>query len=199
VTAGEDDRSGHLVERWRSGDQQAAAQLFHRYADRLIALARSRLPARLAGRVDAEDVVQSVYRCFFAEARAGRYELQRGGDLWHLLVTITLHKVLNQIGRNSADKRACEREQRLDSPDGPVNEVLAREPSPVEALALADEVEQLMGRLTRLQRQVLELRLAGHNQAEIAAATQRTERTVRRLLDQVKDQLRQRYDDTLAQ
>jgi len=187
------------VDRWRSGDQQAAAQLFHRYADRLIVLARSRLPAKLAGRVDAEDVVQSVYRCFFAEARAGRYDLQRGGDLWHLLVTITLHKVLNQIGRNTADKRACDRERRLDNADGPVNEALAREPSPVEALALADEVEQLMGRLTPLQRQVLELRLQGHNQAEIAAATRRTERTVRRLLDQVKEQLRQCYDDTFGQ
>jgi hypothetical protein len=37
------DQSGNLVARWRDGDQQAAAVLFQRYADRLIGLARSRL------------------------------------------------------------------------------------------------------------------------------------------------------------
>ena len=37
-----------LLARCRNGDQQAAAELFRRYADRLIALARSRLSARLA-------------------------------------------------------------------------------------------------------------------------------------------------------
>jgi hypothetical protein len=58
------------------------------YANRLIALARSRLSSKLAGRIDPEDVVQSVYRSFFAEARAGRYHLDRGGDLWRLLVAM---------------------------------------------------------------------------------------------------------------
>src|SRR5262249_61199873 len=84
----EDDRSGHLVARWREGDQQAAAELFRRYADRLVALAKSRLSQKMARRVDPEDVVQSVYRSFFAETKEGRYEFERGGDLWHLLVTI---------------------------------------------------------------------------------------------------------------
>src|SRR5262245_5701318 len=79
-----EDWSGNLVARWRQGDQQAAAELFHRYASRLTALARSQLSGQLAHRIDPEDVVQSVCRCFFADTREGRYELQRGGDLWRL-------------------------------------------------------------------------------------------------------------------
>src|SRR5262249_13803141 len=94
-----DDSSGNLVEQWRHGDQQAAAAFLHPYASRLIALPRNRLPAKLSAPVDPEDVVQSVYRSFFARARSGRYDLQRGGDLWRLLMTIPLHKLYKQIRR----------------------------------------------------------------------------------------------------
>ena len=69
--------SSNLVARWRAGDQQAATELFSRYANRLIALARKRLSDKLAGHIDPEDVVQSVYRSFFADAREGRYAKSR--------------------------------------------------------------------------------------------------------------------------
>ena len=110
-----DDRSGDLVARWCQGDQRAAAELFRRYADRLIALARSRLSGKLAGRVDPEDVVQSVYRSFFASARKGRYDLQQGGDLWRLLLTITLNKLHDLVKGNARDKRDIKRQQNFSS------------------------------------------------------------------------------------
>lgn len=181
------ERSGDLLARWRNGDQQAATELFRRYADRLIALARSRLSSKLTQRVDPEDVVQSVYRSFFADARAGRYELERGGDLWQLLVTLTLHKVQHQVERSTAQKRTVERERYFGSEDS--LQALAREPSPLAALVLADQLEQLMSQLDTLQRPVLEMRLQGHNLEAIAAATHCSEATVRRILDRVKEQL----------
>ena len=64
-----DETSVRLVARWQAGDQQAAAEMFHRYAERLTALARSRLATKLASRVDPDDVVQSAYRSFFADLR----------------------------------------------------------------------------------------------------------------------------------
>jgi RNA polymerase sigma-70 factor (ECF subfamily) len=185
-----------LVARWRAGDQQAAAELFRRYANRLIALARSRLPAKLVHRVDPEDVVQSVYRSFYAGAREDRYDLQRGGDLWRLLVTITLHKVYYQVRRNAAGKRAVDLEQSFGSEDsllGIQPRMLAREPSPVEALALAESLTQVMGQLQPLHRRMLELRLLGNDVEAIAAATDRTQRTVRRVLDEVKQRLEEAW------
>jgi RNA polymerase sigma factor (sigma-70 family) len=192
------DGAGTLVARWRAGDQQAAAELFRRYVTRLTALARSRLSAQLAGRVDPEDVVQSVYRCFFADARAGRYEVERGGDLWQLLVTITLHKLQEQVRQNSRRKRAVQRQQNFGSEEslmGLQPHMLGHEPSPVEALALADQLDQLMRDLEPLHRRMLELRLPGHTVEEIAAATERTERTVRRVLDRITQQLQRRLSD----
>jgi RNA polymerase sigma-70 factor (ECF subfamily) len=188
-----DERSGDLLARWRNGDQQAADALFRRYADRLIALARSRLSAQLSHRVDPEDVVQSAYRSFFADVREGRYQVERGGDLWHLLVAITLGKVQHQVERHTSQKRAVNREQQLGSDDSQLafeRVFAAREPSPVAALVLADQVEQLMRPLERSQRRMLELRLQGHNLVEIAAACHCSEATVRRLLDRIKEQLK---------
>jgi RNA polymerase sigma factor (sigma-70 family) len=188
------DESSNLVARWRAGDQAAAAELFQRYASRLIALARSRLSARLAQRVDPEDVVQSAYRSFFGDAKDGRCDVRRGGDLWQLLVTITLHKLHDQVKRHRRAKRAVDRELNVGSDESWLNveaHLATEVPSPMEAVALADEVEQIMRDLKPLYRRILELRLQGYNIDEIAAATQSGERTVRRVLDQVKQQLSQ--------
>jgi RNA polymerase sigma factor (sigma-70 family) len=191
-----DEWSGHLVDRWREGDQQAAVELFRRYANALIALARGRLSGKLAHRIDPEDVVQSVYRSFFAEAREGRYDLQRGGDLWRLLVAITLHKLNDQVKRNTSKKRAVEQERSFGSEDSLISmqaHLQGREPSPVEAVALADEVEQLMRQLSPLHRRMLELRLQGYYIDEIAGLTHSSERTVRYALEWVKQQLQQSH------
>jgi RNA polymerase sigma factor (sigma-70 family) len=189
-----DDLSADLLARWRTGDQQAAGDLVCRYAGRLIALARSRLSAQLAQRVDPEDVVQSAYRSFFADAGAGRYDFQGGGNLWQLLVLITLHKIQDQVDHFAAQKRCSHREQSLTGADGLAVEAHMRthEPSPVEAVALVEEVESLMQRLEPQQRPMLEMRLQGWTLEEIAAATGRTERTVRRVLDRVKEWLTER-------
>ncbi|MBL8797794.1 MAG: sigma-70 family RNA polymerase sigma factor [Planctomycetia bacterium] len=189
-----DDAALDLIERWRNGDQQAATELFERYARQLIGLAASRLSTRVAQRVDPEDVVHSAYRSFFAAAQAGRYDLERGGDLWSLLVSITLHKLHHQVRWNSAAKRAVGRERPLDAERGPHGlsaQLLARQPSPIEAVALADEVEQLLQGLDASERQIFELRLQGHNLEEIATAAGRSERTICRVLERIKLQLEQ--------
>src|SRR5262245_50137541 len=120
-----------LLAGWRQGDQEAAAALFSRYADRLIALARSRLSAKLARRVDPEDAVHSAYRSCFADVREGRYQVERGGDLWQLLVLITLTKVDHQVRRHTNQKRGVQREQHFGTEDSlfAMNQALeARDP-----------------------------------------------------------------------
>jgi RNA polymerase sigma factor (sigma-70 family) len=192
------DASGDLLARWREGDQQAAAELFGRYVNRLVALARSRLSQRLTHRIDPEDVVQSVYRSFFAGAREGRYHLERGGDLWRLLVAITFYKLNDQVKRNTCRKRSPGQERSFgteDSLPGIQVQLLSREPSPEEAAALAEEVESLMRGVEPLHRRILELRLQGYNIFEIAAATHCGERTVHRVLKRIKQQVEDRYSD----
>ena len=49
--------SVELLARWKRGDETAATELFDRYVNRLISLARSRLSERMQRRVEPEDVV----------------------------------------------------------------------------------------------------------------------------------------------
>ncbi len=79
------DDSRELLVRYQRGDPTAAEAIFARYANRLLALARSRLSPKLARRVDADDVVQSTYRSFFV--RRARENLSPKakatcGDCW---------------------------------------------------------------------------------------------------------------------
>lgn len=183
-----------LLERFRGGDDSAAEAIFVRYFQRLTLLARSRLSARLAQRTDPEDIVQSVYRSFFVGVREGRYTLGRGGDLWRLLAAITRHKLLRQARHQRADRRSIDRECPLDRIDeGAISDP---EPAPTaeEALALADELEQVFAELDPFGRRVLELRLQGEPLAGIAEETGRAERSVRRALARIRGLLAGRLD-----
>jgi RNA polymerase sigma-70 factor, ECF subfamily len=187
-----DDGSIELLNQWRAGNQEAGGELFRRYANRLIALARTRLSVRLSHRVDPEDVVQSVYRSFFAGAREGQYDLQRGADLWRLLVTITLHKVHDQVKHHTAAKRSIKAEQSFPGEDSPETAPRTGAPSPIEAMMMVDQLDQLMSCLDSLERRILELRLQGYNLQEIAGDVHLSRRSVGRVLDSIKEQLEHR-------
>ncbi len=184
-----------ILERFQGGDDRAAAMLFDRYFERLTALARYRLSAKLASRIDPEDIVMSTYRCFFASAREGRFELRRGGDLWRLLASITARKLLRQVRHHRQARRSVDREIPIDR----VNEESLRTdlqgPTPEEAAALADELELLIARLDDFGRTVLERRLQGARLQEIADETNRSERSVRRSIAEIRTLLAGQFDD----
>lgn len=179
--------SEQLLLRCRQRDEDASREIFERYLARLTALARSRLAARLQRRTDPEDIVLSAYRSFFVGARDGRFVLQRSGDLWRLLATITIHKLNRQAKRHSAERRDVQREVTLAD-----DAHFAREPTAEEAVALADELESILRPLDPLLRRVLELRLQGQSLEEIAAITMRSERTVRRSLAEIREAIASR-------
>jgi RNA polymerase sigma factor (sigma-70 family) len=184
-----------LLERYCDGDDAAADAIFARYFLRLTSLARSRLSRRLSRRTDPEDIVLSVYRSFFIDARAGRYALSRGGDLWRLLASMTKHKLLRHARHHTADCRSVDRELPLDRAEEGCYAHRGWEPSPEDAVALSDQLERVFSGLDSLGRRVLELRLQGAPLSEIAEDTGRSERTVRRALGQIRERLAKQLDD----
>lgn len=186
--------SADLLARYRGGDQRAAEELFERYVSRLTLLARARLSPRLASRTDPEDVVLSAWRSFFIGARSGRFTLRRSGDLWRLLVSITMHKLYHQVRRQSAEMRSVDMEQQLESNPDEWRNFVDREPAPEEGVALADELQAIMVHLDDFGRRVLELRLQDYKLAEIAAETDSSERTVRRCLARIRELLTVRLE-----
>lgn len=194
------NQSTWLLARWREGDQEAAQELFYRYSERLIALVRTRLSDKVAARFDPEDVVQSVYRSFFSNARDNRYVLERSGDLWRLLVAMAMRKVVTQVRHENAERRSVQREQALPNVGdefGSFAEVLGREPSPADASAVLDELEQLMRGLDPVARRILEMRLQGYRTQEIAVEVHRSDRMVRLTMEDVRGRLNQRLQEFL--
>jgi RNA polymerase sigma-70 factor (ECF subfamily) len=181
-----------LLARWRAGAEDAAAELARRHAAGLLALVRRRLSSRLSARLDAEDVVQSALRSFFVAARDGGLGSEHGGDLWRLLATVTLNKMHKVVRRHTVRKRSVNAEAGFDDAAA-LTEALAAggrdQLSPLEALAILDQLEAAMAALPEDRRPILELRLAGHDLEAIAAAVGCSQRTVRRVLAEVKERL----------
>jgi RNA polymerase sigma factor (sigma-70 family) len=188
------DRTGHddgpsdgsLLQRHRRGDREAADLLYRRYAYRLLALARSRHSPDLAGRLDDEDIVQSVFGSFFRGVSSGSYEVPVGEELWNLFVVITL----NKIRAKGVYHRAAKRDVRQTVGD----DVIERYPVALESddhayAILKMSVDEALGRLPEGYRVVLESRLEGREVAEIAQAIGRSKRSVERILHESRQAL----------
>lgn len=176
-----------LVRRWGDGDTVAAARLFDRYGQQLTRVAEQYLSRKLAGRVDGEDVVQSVFRTFFRRCTAGEFQIDSSGQLWHLLVKITVLKARAQGRYHSQQKRSVGAEAAPD--DAALPEALARDPGPTEAAVLTDLIEAVMDGVPHLYCWVLEYRLRGWNPTEIAQELHISRNTVYRALDLLQQRL----------
>ena len=183
---GENDPVPDAVRRLREGDPQAADALFALDAWRLTRIAEQHLSDKLAGRLDGEDVVQSVFRTFFRRGAAGEFRIDTSAQLWRLLVTITLRKVAAQARRHTADIRDVAAEA---SGDSWLAEAVAREPGPQEAATLVDQIEALLRGLPPFFCQVLELRLQGCGSTETARRLKVSRQTVQRALQLLRERL----------
>lgn len=192
-----DGDSADFLQRLSADDSQAADEVFRRYATRLLLLAKSRLSENLARRVDPEDIAMSAWRSFFGGARQGRFHWQRSGDLWRLLVAITIHKIQRTSRRHLAAKRDLRREDHPARHEGDEFPRITdyREPSPIEVATFCDEFHALLKSLDPIAQQVLERRLEGATLEEIAAALDRSERTIRRVLETLRTAMTKRLSE----
>jgi RNA polymerase sigma-70 factor (ECF subfamily) len=177
-----------LIERCRAGDQDAARVLFDSYVERLLPLARRRISQRLASRVDAEDIVQSVFRTFFARLKDDQFEINSQDDLFRLLVRITVHKTLRQIAHHRAAKRNPGQEMgQSDSAHEQLLQLLTSEPTPEATVSFLDQLEHFMQQMPDSDRKILELRMEGYSTDEIAQKTGSYDRKIRRVLERIRD------------
>jgi len=178
----------NLIERCRTGDQDASRVLFDSYVERLLPLARRRISQRLASRVDAEDIVQSVFRTFFTRLKDDQFELANQDDLFRLLVRITVHKTLRQVAHHKAAKRDPGQEAgQGESAQEQLLQILANEPTPEATVTLLDQLEHFMQQMPESDRQILMLRMEGYSTEEIAQKTGSYDRKIRRVLERIRD------------
>lgn len=186
---------GSLVRFLRAGDEDAATQIYVRYAHRLQALSRSQFDPALAGRLDENDIVQSVFRTFFRRVQAGAYDVPDGEELWKLFLVIGL----NKIRKAAVHHRAAKRDVRATSGDVDPG-LMAGEPDEATSLSiLRMTIEDAMNGLSAGQQDVIRLRIDGFEVAEIANQLGRSKRSVERILQSFREHVKELLkDDTEA-
>jgi DNA-directed RNA polymerase specialized sigma24 family protein len=177
-----------LVQRLRDGDPHAADGLFALYAQRLTRIAEQHLSDLLAGRLDGSDVVQSVFRTFFRRSAEGEFRIDSAAQLWRLLVKITLRKARAKGRYHTAGVRDVKAEAGNEG-DYWLVTAIAREPGPLEAVMLVDQIDALLQGLPVLYCHVLDLRLQGFGPTEIAARLDVSRQTVHRALGLLQERL----------
>jgi RNA polymerase sigma-70 factor (ECF subfamily) len=174
-----------LIRRYRAGDDRAATSLYHRYAARLRTLAARHCTPDYSARFDPDDVVQSVFRVLFQRTRSGAYDVPAGGELWGLLIVLTLNKVRSLVEFHRAGRRAVH--QTASAVDLERYALPTSDDSAAGLLKLVMD-EQLDG-LPESNRQIVCLRVEGYEVGEIATRSGRSRRTVERVLQQFRDRL----------
>jgi RNA polymerase sigma-70 factor (ECF subfamily) len=181
-----------LLMRFQRGQGDAATALYLRYANRLHALVRNQKGTDLAGRVDAEDIVQSVFRTFFRRAAAGHYAVPKGEELWKLFLVIALHKMRDTGAHHRAAKRDVRRTSSAGIDGSTPNLANGRDDLALSMLQMV--VDEVLERLPAGHRRIVELRVEGFEVAEIAQQTGRARRSVERILQEFRDRLRREIE-----
>jgi RNA polymerase sigma-70 factor (ECF subfamily) len=181
-----------LMTRLRAGDDDAASQVFSRFASQILDLARQKLHGSMRRKIDPEDVLQSVFRSFFVRHRQGRFDIENWDNLWGILLVMTLRKCHRRMHYHQADRRDLRREVSLGSDSAPEVrwDLVAHGPTPAEAAVLTELVTCLMQALRPDDRGVLSMHLQGYTVAEISERNGCSVRTIHRALDRIKDRLR---------
>jgi DNA-directed RNA polymerase specialized sigma24 family protein len=174
------------VTRWlgplQGGDPAAAQELWQRYFQRLVELARVRLRQVPLGIADEEDLALSAFDSFCRRAEQGRFpELMDRDSLWRLLAVITARKASHLLRDESRQKRAGQGDADM------VESLVSREPSPELAAQMTEEYERLLHLLGDDQlRHVAVWRLEGYSVPEIAIRAGCAPRSVKRKLQLIR-------------
>ncbi len=172
-----------LLVRFQSGEDDAATALYTRYATRLMELANRSTGDDLATRVDAEDIVQSVFRTFFRRVSDGHYLIPEGEELWKLLLVIALNKVRMIAVHHRAAKRDVSQTRSMGEQD------MGEPTDATEVLKLT--IEDILVTLPEPHREVVHARIDGYEIAEIATRVSLSRRSVERILQSFRKRLRE--------
>ncbi len=162
-----------FIEQMKKEDPQAAGEIWQRFFNRLLPLARARLKGLNDRTVDEEDLLVSVFDRFFKAAADNRFaELNDRDDLWQILLDLVKKRVAQQYRKSNAQKRGSDGVLRLDDlaqPGQELRELADIDQNPKFVAAFNDSLSVSLQRLPdNTTREVALQRLEGYQNREIA-------------------------------
>ena len=157
-----------MLQRWRRGDQTAAAEIYARYQERVERFAELRVGAHLKRRFDADDItvlaLKSVLRLTAEKTRT----LDHKKSLWGFVAAIADKKIRKQVEFHYAAIRDVRREQEVGSGSaGVLPELQAGGLTPQEFAVMAYALEEILSRLNAADHTIFLLWLDGYSCSEI--------------------------------
>ena len=184
-----------LIRKVRQGDDTAAQELWNRYSEQIVEVARRSLKDSSRRVQDEEDVAVIAFRSLLAGITAGRFpELDHRDQLWRLLMVITTRKAAAAIEkdhrqkRGGGDVRGDSALSQGSSILGGFDRLTSGQPAPDIAAIMADQTQQLLASLPdETAQRVAALKIEGFTQQEIADKLSINTRTVERRLKQIRE------------
>lgn len=187
-----------IIRRVRTGDEAAAQELWNRYSEQIVEVARRGLKDSSRRVQDEEDVAVIAFKSLLAGMTAGRFpELDHRDQLWRLLVVITTRKAAAVIEKNHRQKRgggdvrgdsAVMARENEGSVLGGFDQLESEKVPPDIVTVMADQTQQLLASLPdETAQRIAALKIEGFTHQEIADKLDINTRTVERRLKQIRE------------
>lgn len=185
-----------LMERARSGDEQAFRDFLACFEEDVRAIVRGRLPRRLRTQFDSTDFVQAVWKSFFTDLRNRSRVFENIRHIRSFLAGVARNKVYAEHRRlTRCAGRDINREEPLYIRRGRhevERPLVSPEPTPSKAAQASERLAQLIAGCTPAEIQVITLRYQGLTFEEIAARTKISDRAVRRIIERARERMEAR-------
>jgi len=176
-----------LLKEVQAGSEAAAWTLVETYGPHILRSVRRLVDDRLRQQLDSQDFVQAIWASVFARPQK-LHAMRQPAELIAYLAVLTRNTVVDEARRQKdAKKRAISRNQSLSDSMFSREECQqrARQSRPSEMAIAREQWERLAENQPPHYRQIIVLRLHGHTFRAIADELGMSERTVRRVLDQL--------------
>jgi RNA polymerase sigma factor (sigma-70 family) len=187
--AHEEGELRRLLARIHEGDEDAARELLRRYEAKVRLVVRRQLPRLLRARFDSQDFVQSIWGSFFRRIKASPTELEGTENLIGFLARAARNKVIDEYRRASSRKHDMRREESIWA-GNELRELAGASDTPDEVAEASEALDRLRELVPASRRNVLNLKAEGLTTVEIAARLGLGERTVRRVLEDLRRRAR---------
>jgi len=180
------DSPGDLIARAREGDQDAWRILFDECYPKIVRVVRRRLSRPMRKHYDSTDIANEVMKSL--AARFGDFDFASVTDLRKFVLHAAEQKVVDEYRREHAQKRDIDRDRPLASGDGSFAwEPADGSPTPSQVAVVTEVRQQLLETQSGPGRAVLEMKLQGYSNHEVASETGWHLRKVERFLKALRD------------
>jgi len=179
-----------LLESVKAGDPDALWRLVESFGPHVMRVIRRKLSRELRTRFDSADFAQQIWLSVLCHGDR-IFEFNTPEELVRYLAGITRNKLNLEYRRQfETGKRALRRERAAANGGGAnLDDLTVDAPTPSEFAMARERWQQLEAGLDPRDREILQLKYSGHTNVEIAAQLSINERTVRRLLDRLAQQV----------